>query len=231
MRRKYSFHVSFILTLLSVPGLVINQRYQIEYVTSLKKCDVIDVDKTSEIFQLKGDSRCWATREEPCLMPNTQSKNSNFGNRPHWSCENKGFFHRDEMKLFPAPVHTDAIVGDVSLKGKLLPTDIITVWIQDESSERPHCNLGAGFFSSLHVLFGGVACEFRPSSSDLGRMSGMKYHPVMSQTAVCFLCSSVSARRAEGRSSDDAQKQRLGGVGRLEGKGRTCQGDFTLLPH
>lgn len=118
--------------------------------------------------------------------------------------ENKGFFHRAEMKLFPPPVHTDAIVGDVSLKGKLLPTDIITVWIQDESSERPHCNHGACFFFLLlllHVPFGGAACKFWPSSSDLGGMSGMRYHPVMSQTAVLFLCSSVSNSLAKGRSS------------------------------
>lgn len=113
--------------------------------------------------------------------------------------ENKGFFHRAEMKLFPPPVHTDAIVGDVSLKGKLLPTDIITVWIQDESSERPHCNLGACFFSFF--FFGGAACKFWPSSSDLGGMSGMRYHPVMSQTAVLFLCFSVSTSLAKGRSS------------------------------
>lgn len=113
----------------------------------------------------------------------------------------------------------------------MLPTDIITVWIQDGSSERPHCNLGAVFFfvPSLDVLFGGVACKVRPSSSDLGGMSGMKCHPVMSQTAVCLSCwNSVRARRAEGQGSDDQKNKGSAGAGRLEGKGRTCQGDFTL---
>lgn len=105
----------------------------------------------------------------PCLLQRMHSENSNFGNRPHkGGGGDKGFFHWADMKLLATPVHTDAIVGDVSLKGKLLLTDIITVWIQDESSERPHCNHGVFFFfvpSSSHDPFGGAACKFRPCSS------------------------------------------------------------------
>lgn len=76
----------------------------------------------------------------------------------------------------------------------------------------------AQVFFPLHVLFGGVACEFRPSSSDLGGMSGMKYHPVMSQTAVRFCV--VASGPDVPRDGAQTTSQNKGSAGPADWKGK-----------
>lgn len=95
--------------------------------------------------------------------------------------EKKGFFHGATSSgpiwnFFFTPLHTDAIVRDVRTQGQIVfhwHNHSRTYWIQ-----RAHYNISLFFFSFLPW----AAYLFHPPS-DLKGMSGMRYHPVMSQCA------------------------------------------------
>lgn len=152
--------------------------------------DKIDLDKTSEFFQLK--VRAGVRKQEKCLVccrrctPRTQTLETGLTRGGKQRVLSQG---RDETFPPSGPHwrHCRGCLTQGQIASHWHNHCLDPGWEFREASLQPWCMFFFPLLLLLHVPFGGAACKFWPSSSDLGGMSGMRYHPVMSQTAVLFL--------------------------------------------